>query len=106
MSEKVLVGGLDGIHTEIELTFSFRISASSSKKKRFKYFQFIIERIFNYVYSSNRLQGRRKGGTLGASAPQCLAEQLTLSQPGGRLCPPQYYKPPQIFRPCDGPKNV
>ena len=33
MSEKVLVSGLDGIHTEIELTFSFRISASSSKKK-------------------------------------------------------------------------
>ena len=20
-----------------------------------------------------------------------------------RLCPPQYYQPPQIFRPCDGP---
>ena len=26
-------------------------------------------------------QGHCKGGTLGASAPQCLAEQLTLSQP-------------------------
>ena len=26
--------------------------------------------------------------------PQFLAEQLTLSQPGGRLCSPQYNKPP------------
>ena len=34
------------------------------------------------------LQGRRKGGTLGASAPpQFLAEQLTLSQPGGQTMP-------------------
>ena len=33
MSEKVLVGGLDGMHTEIELRFLFRISALSIKKK-------------------------------------------------------------------------
>ena len=28
-------------------------------------------------------------GPGGALAPQFLAKQLTLSQPGGRLCPPQ-----------------
>ena len=39
----------------------------------------------------------------GLQPPQCLTDQLTLSQPGGRLCPPQYYQPPKIFRPCDGP---
>ena len=32
-----------------------------------------------------------------------MAKQLTLSQPGGRLYPPQYYEPPRIFRPCDRP---
>ena len=36
--------------------------------------------------------------------PQILADQLTLSQPGGdRLCPPNYYWHPWIFRPSDGP---
>ena len=41
-------------------------------------------------------QGRRQGeaGSGGASAPQCSTDQVTLSQPGGRLCPPQYYQPP------------
>ena len=36
-----------------------------------------------------------------------LADQLTLSQPGarrGRLCPPQYYWHPRIFRPSYGPE--
>ena len=34
-----------------------------------------------------------------------MAKQFTLSQAGGQimLCPPQYYKAPRIFRPCDGP---
>ena len=32
-----------------------------------------------------------------------LADQLTLSQPGGQFIATQYYVPPQIFRPCDGP---
>ena len=33
-----------------------------------------------------------------------LADQLTLSQPGGHIIPTQYYvPPPHIFRPCDGP---
>ena len=43
----------------------------------------------------------RKGG--GHQPPQILADQLTLSQPGGHIIPTQYYKPPRIFRPCDGP---
>ena len=40
-----------------------------------------------------------------AVASGFLAKQLTLSQPGGRLCPPQYYEPPphRIEQPCDGP---
>ena len=42
----------------------------------------------------------------GRGFPQFLAKQLTLSQLGGRLCPPQYYKPPRIFKPCDGPGIV
>ena len=49
-------------------------------------------------------QGCRQRGAGGASAPQYLTDQLTLSQQGGgRLCPPQYKQPPRIFRPCDGP---
>ena len=46
----------------------------------------------------------QEGG--GGGLPQFLAKHLTLSQPGGRLCPPQYYKPPPppdfqtLRRPC------
>ena len=48
-------------------------------------------------------QGCRKQGG-GAQAPQILADQLTLSEPGGRLCPAHYYvSPPQIFRTSDSP---
>ena len=32
-----------------------------------------------------------------------MADQLTLSQPGGHIIATQYHVPPQIFRPCDGP---
>ena len=42
-------------------------------------------------------QGRLKGGTLGASAPQCLAEQLTLYQPGGQIMPTTVLQAPQNF---------
>ena len=41
-------------------------------------------------------QACRKLGAVGALAPRFFAKQLTLSQP-------QYYEPPRIFRPCDGP---
>ena len=46
-------------------------------------------------------QGWRSWEGRGGSArpnPHILADQLTLSQPGGGLCPPYYYSPPQIFR--------
>ena len=33
---------------------------------------------------------------------QNLADQLTLSQPGGQIMPPNYYWHPQIFWPSDG----
>ena len=48
------------------------------------------------------IQARRKRGGRGMP-PHFLADQLTLSQPGGHIIPSQYYVPPQIFRPCDGP---
>jgi len=39
----------------------------------------------------------------GLKPPQFLADQLTLSQPGGHILPTQYYEPPRIQtlrRPC------
>ena len=45
------------------------------------------------------------GGAGEARAPHFLADHLTLSQPGGHIIPTQYYVPPQIFRPCDGPES-
>ena len=36
-------------------------------------------------------------------SPHFLADQLILSQPGGHIIPTQYYVPPLIFGPCDGP---
>ena len=48
-------------------------------------------------------QGCRKRGAGGALAPQFLAEQLTLSQPGGQIMPTTVLRAPRIFRPCDGP---
>ena len=44
--------------------------------------------------------GGADGGTL---APQFLAKQLTLSQPGGQIMPTTVLQAPQISRPCDGP---
>ena len=38
--------------------------------------------------------------------PQILADQLTLSQPGDRLCPPNYYWHPWIFSPSDRPASM
>ena len=50
------------------------------------------------------MQGRRKGGTLGASAPPMFGRTVNpISTRGGRLCPPQYYQPPGNLIPCDGP---
>ena len=39
----------------------------------------------------------------GLQPPQCLAEQLTLSQTGGQIMPTTVLQAPRIFRPCDGP---
>ena len=39
----------------------------------------------------------------GALAPQFLAKQLTLSQPGGQIMPTTVIQAPRIFWPCDGP---
>ena len=44
------------------------------------------------------------GGAGGAKAPPVFGQTVNpISTRGDRLCPPQYYEPPRIFRPCDGP---
>ena len=49
------------------------------------------------------LGGRRNLGLKGGGMiPQILNDELTLSQSGGRSCPPYYYSPPRIFRPSYG----
>ena len=55
-------------------------------------------------------EGRRKGETLGASIFQCLAEQLTLYQPGGQIMPTTVLQAPSNFqtlrRPCHGKPKI
>ena len=43
------------------------------------------------------LQARRKWGAGGALAPQFLAKQLTLSQPGGQIMPTTVIQAPPGF---------
>ena len=51
------------------------------------------------------MQARRKRGGWGALAPPGFGQTVNpISTRGGRLYPPQYYQPPRIFRPCDGPE--
>ena len=47
-------------------------------------------------------QARRKWGARGALVFSRTVNPY-ISSRGDRLCPPQYYEPPRIFRPCDGP---
>ena len=56
--------------------------------------------------STQSKQARRKRGAGGHVRFHFLADQLTLSQPGGHIIPTQYYVPPPIFRPCDGPEML
>ena len=51
-------------------------------------------------YDSGMQQGGRQGGQ---PPPQILADQLTLSQPGGTHYPHPVLLAPRNFRPCDGP---
>ena len=80
----------------------------------FKWLKNVINTSHKLVYKEVRVVlclGRRAVASEGsgralAPLPQFLAEELTLSQPGGRLCPPQFYEappPPRIFKPWDGP---
>ena len=64
------------------------------------FFTFFSPHLPTYILCLALASAQGAGGAL--PSPQFLAEQLTLSQPGGRLCPPQYYKPSRIFRPCNG----
>ena len=54
-----------------------------------------------YVVQCSFRQARRKRG---AVAPPVFSRTVNpISTRGSRLFPPQYYEPPWIFRPCDGP---
>ena len=66
--------------------------------------------MYQYKKSINSMQaaGLSQEGYWGElsqpPSPPVLGRTINpISTQGGRLCPPQYYKPPQIFRPCDGP---
>jgi len=54
---------------------------------------------FRYMYSA----GPSQGGGWGGPPPQSLADQLTLSHPGGPHYPHPVLLAPRNFRPCDGP---
>ena len=48
-----------------------------------------------------------RGGAWEASAPPIFGRSVNpISTRGSRLCPPKYYEPPRIFRPCDGPASA
>ena len=59
----------------------------------------------------NERQGVRQNGRAvasvgagGALAPPVFGQSVnSILTRGGKLCPSQYYQPPRIFRPCDGP---
>ena len=61
---------------------------------------------FESVFKEQVYACRKRGAGGGALAPQFLAKQLTLSQPGVQIMPTTVLQapPPQIFRPCDGPE--
>ena len=61
---------------------------------------FYLHTVLSYVLN----QGCRSRGCCGGH-PQILADQLTLSQPGSKLCPPHYYSPlpPRISKPSNSP---
>ena len=55
----------------------------------------------------DQYQGRRKVGAWGALAPpQCLAKQLTLSQPGGQIMPAKVLRAPPNFQTLRRPWSV
>ena len=54
--------------------------------------------------SPYRLRGVDPGGARGAMAPPDFVRSVNpISTRGDRLCPPNYYWHPRIFRPSDGP---
>ena len=64
------------------------------------YFCFLLR---SEDHSYITVQARRKRGARGAVAPPVFSRTVNpISTRGSRLCPPQYYEPPRIFRPCDG----
>ena len=75
----------------------FKTFHATSCKARFLSIFYAVHHLLNRAVST------RGAGTW--PPPRVLADQLTLSQPKGSLCPPHYYVTPlpRIFRSCDGP---
>ena len=66
--------------------------------------KFLVEKFIVSFIVDTKVPGLSSLGVPGLPLhPQILADQLTLSQPGGTLCPPNYYWHLRIFRPSDGP---
>ena len=56
--------------------------------------------------SQDDLMGYRPVDPGAAMAPPDFGRSVNpISTRGSRFCPPQYYKPPRIFRLCDGPED-
>jgi hypothetical protein len=75
---------------------------------------FLIEQLFGWFNTASTggqkwmnqspVRAVARGGIWGLQPPQCLAEQLTLSQPGGQIMPTAVLQAPSNFqtlrRPC------
>ena len=69
----------------------------------------VLERVMIFIYPVQKRVIQKLRAVASGKAPQFLAEQLTLSQPGGgQIMPITVLRaptpPPLIFRPCDGPE--
>ena len=62
--------------------------------------------MFFIAYAVSRLSQAGGGGGAWDPPPCFWQNRLPYHNQGGKLYPPQYYKPPRIFRPCDGPVYV
>ena len=85
-------------HTTSKLALPLELKAS------FQSNNFIVVKGNSALETQDSIRAVASGGAGRALAPpQVLAEQLTLSQPGGQISPTTVLRAPQIFRPCDGP---
>ena len=69
----------------------------------FQYYLIINHQKFTEKFVLKIARPVARGGWGGYSPPVFSRTVKPISTRGSRLCPPQYYEPPRIFRPCDGP---